>query len=102
MTSLVGIGRNVTFMGVTTTSGCECRESEVISFKGALKQFKTLCSKSDLSNRKSKKIGVESTKKLVQFINVLDGFANNIKLVTNCFEGMSILSNKFGAAFHQQ
>ena len=37
----------------------------------------------------------------MHFINVLDGSANGMKLVTNCFEGMSILSNRFGATFHQ-
>ena len=36
----------------------------------------------------------------MRFINVLDGSANDMKLVTNCFEGTGIF-NRFGATFHQ-
>ncbi len=58
-------------------------------------------SESHLRGGEAEEIGVKAEEELVDFVGVINGSSDVMKLVTQGLEGMGVVCNWFGATFHQ-
>ena len=100
-------------IGSASIGGGERRSSGGRGLKGPLEYLKAFGfgdqiyktrerSESHLRDGEAEEIGAEAAEELVDFVGVINGSSDVMKLVRQGLEGMGVVCNWFGAAFHQQ